>query len=236
MKWRHQSVPYEVRCCSLLIFTVPTKEGIFADTHLARVLCDTSTRYCRFNTFTKRSSEPYTTIPVVTTSHKDVPHSSHLQLDQFDKLNLAGLLPPTAMANLFPYTFISCPCSDVSRRALTSKRLSREVDLDQQIQQDEETFDSRQPRSSFSLFPPENLLYCEECHDIKCPRCVTEEINAVYCPDCLFESPKVMVRGEGNRCVSFGISSQKETSWILTSPDQCISHATATTVPYVHLR
>ncbi|KIW15458.1 hypothetical protein PV08_05504 [Exophiala spinifera] len=104
------------------------------------------------------------------------------------------------MASLFPYTFISCPCSDASRRALTSKRLSREVELDQQIQQDEETFDPRQPRSSFSLFPPENLLYCEECHDIKCPRCVTEEINAVYCPDCLFESPKVMVRGEGNRC------------------------------------
>ncbi|KIV80004.1 hypothetical protein PV11_07539 [Exophiala sideris] len=103
------------------------------------------------------------------------------------------------MAFTFPYTFISCPCSDVSRRALTSKRSSRDVDLDQEIQ-DEETFDPRHPRSAFSLFPPEHLLYCEECHDIKCPRCVTEEINAIYCPDCLFESPKAMVRGEGNRC------------------------------------
>ncbi|EXJ85445.1 hypothetical protein A1O1_05809 [Capronia coronata CBS 617.96] len=104
------------------------------------------------------------------------------------------------MALPFPYIFISCPCSDVSNRELTSKRSSRDVELDQEIQDDEETFDPRHPRSAFSLFPPEHLLYCEECHEIKCPRCVTEEINATYCPDCLFESPKVMVRGEGNRC------------------------------------
>ncbi|EXJ86594.1 hypothetical protein A1O3_03547 [Capronia epimyces CBS 606.96] len=104
------------------------------------------------------------------------------------------------MALPFPYIYISCPCSDASRRALTSKRSSRDVDIDRAMQDDEDTFDPRHPRSAFSLFPPEHLLYCEECHEIKCPRCVTEEINATYCPDCLFESPKVMVRGELNRC------------------------------------
>ena len=103
------------------------------------------------------------------------------------------------MALAFPYNFISCPCSDASRRALKSKRSSRDVDFEE-IQDGEETFDPRHPRSAFSLFPPEHLLYCEECHEIKCPRCVTEEINATYCPDCLFESPRAMVRGEGNRC------------------------------------
>ncbi len=106
------------------------------------------------------------------------------------------------MAVTFPYTYISCPCSDASQRALSTsrKRSSRDVDLDEEIQDDEDSFDPRHPRSAFSLFPPEHLLYCEECQEIKCPRCVTEEINAVYCPDCLFESPRVMVRGEGNRC------------------------------------
>ncbi|EXJ65662.1 uncharacterized protein A1O5_11189 [Cladophialophora psammophila CBS 110553] len=103
------------------------------------------------------------------------------------------------MAVAFPYTFVSCPCSDASNRALKSKRSSRDVDFEQ-VQDGEETFDPRHPRSAFSLFPPEHLLYCEECHEIKCPRCVTEEINATYCPDCLFESPRVMVRSEGNRC------------------------------------
>lgn len=114
--------------------------------------------------------------------------------------DLGGILLVDDMAMLFPYIFISCPCSDASRRALPSKRSSREIDIDRQIDEDEETFDPRHPRSAFSLFPPEHLLYCEECHDIKCPRCVTEEINATYCPDCLFESSRVMVRGEGNRC------------------------------------
>ncbi|EHY54597.1 hypothetical protein ABEF92_002052 [Exophiala dermatitidis] len=104
------------------------------------------------------------------------------------------------MALPFPYVFISCPCSEASTRALTSKRSSRDVDFDRDLEEDEETFDPRHPRAAFSLFPLEHLLYCEECHEIKCPRCVTEEINATYCPDCLFESSKVMVRGEGNRC------------------------------------
>ncbi|RVX65868.1 hypothetical protein B0A52_10281 [Exophiala mesophila] len=98
------------------------------------------------------------------------------------------------MALRFPYTFISCPCSDASNR------VSREVDYDQEVQDTEETFDPRHPRSAFSLFPPEHLLYCEECHDIKCPRCVTEEIASPYCPDCLFETSKSTMRSDGGRC------------------------------------
>jgi len=104
------------------------------------------------------------------------------------------------MALAFPYTYISCPCSDASRRLLTSKRSSREIDYDAELEEEEKTFDPRHPRSSFSLFPPEHLLYCEECHDIKCPRCVTEEIISHYCPSCLFETPSTMARGDMNRC------------------------------------
>ncbi|OAL29207.1 hypothetical protein AYO20_09260 [Fonsecaea nubica] len=101
------------------------------------------------------------------------------------------------MTTTFPYTFVSCPCSDASNRALKSKRSSRDVDFEG-VQDGEETFDPRHPRSAFSLFPPEHLLYCEECHEIKCPRCVTEEINATYCPDCLFESPRMITTSIGD--------------------------------------
>lgn len=104
------------------------------------------------------------------------------------------------MALQFPYTLISCPCSDASNRVLTSNRGSREVDYDLEVQDTEDTFDPRHPRSAFSLFPPEHLLYCEECHDIKCPRCVTEEIASPYCPDCLFETSKSTMRSDGGRC------------------------------------
>lgn len=104
------------------------------------------------------------------------------------------------MGLAFPYTYISCPCSDHSRRVLASKRLSRDLDPDEDLEDEEKTFNAEHPRSAYSLFPPEHLLYCEECHDIKCPRCVTEEIICYYCPNCLFETPSSMVKSEGNRC------------------------------------
>src|SRR5271163_4070548 len=104
------------------------------------------------------------------------------------------------MSLSFPYTYISCPCSDPENQPQRSKRYSRDAGLGGDLDEDEKTFDPRNPRSNFSLFPPEHLLYCEECHDIKCPRCVTEEIICWFCPNCTFETPSSTVRSEGNRC------------------------------------
>ncbi|KAL2827075.1 dynactin p62 family-domain-containing protein [Aspergillus cavernicola] len=115
------------------------------------------------------------------------------------------------MSRPFPYTYISCPCANTPVPDPSRKRRSREspqkgspekprpqpqIDDDE----DEQTFDPRSPRSNFSLYPPEQLLYCEDCHQIKCPRCITEEIVCAYCPNCLFETPNSLVRSEGNRC------------------------------------
>ncbi|KAK2743659.1 hypothetical protein FQN57_004768 [Myotisia sp. PD_48] len=111
------------------------------------------------------------------------------------------------MARPFPYTFISCPCTDSSTPTPHSTRLSKELSglsLSNQNQPDPDedgrTFDPRSRRANYSLYPPEHLLYCEDCHQIKCPRCITEEIVCWYCPNCLFETPSSMVRSEGNRC------------------------------------
>src|SRR5256885_5862120 len=103
------------------------------------------------------------------------------------------------MSLSFPYTYISCPCSDEANRPLISQRLSRDLSQEDGVAGEEKPFNPHHPRSHFSLFPPEYLLYCEECHDIKCPRCVTEEIICWYCPSCLFETPSSLVRSEGNR-------------------------------------
>ncbi|KAL2835531.1 dynactin p62 family-domain-containing protein [Aspergillus pseudoustus] len=115
------------------------------------------------------------------------------------------------MSRPFPYAYISCPCAETSVADPARKRRSRESPQkaspvkprpQPQIddEEDEQTFDPRAPRSNFSLYPPEQLLYCEDCHQIKCPRCITEEILCWYCPNCLFETPSSMVRSEGNRC------------------------------------
>ncbi|KAL4791830.1 dynactin p62 family-domain-containing protein [Aspergillus venezuelensis] len=116
-----------------------------------------------------------------------------------------------SMAAPFPYTFISCPCANTpvpdpsrNRRSRESpQKASPEKPRPEPIiddEEDEQTFDPRAPRSNFSLYPPEQLLYCEDCHQIKCSRCITEEILCWYCPSCLFETPSSLVRHEGNRC------------------------------------
>jgi dynactin-4 len=136
------------------------------------------------------------------------------------------------MSRPFPYTYISCPCADTpvpdparKRRSRESpqkspqkppaeranpdqdKKLSGKEEEQEEDEDEEQTFDPRSPRSNFSLYPPEQLLYCEECHQIKCPRCITEEIVSWYCPSCLFETPSSMVRSDGNRYVLEGVKS-----------------------------
>lgn len=90
-----------------------------------------------------------------------------------------------------PYTYIQCPCSEVER--------ADDSPVDQA--DDELTFDPRAPRSNFSLYPLEYLLYCEDCQQIRCPRCVNEETATYFCPNCLFEVPSSNLRSEGNRYV-----------------------------------
>ncbi|KAJ5577607.1 uncharacterized protein N7459_006571 [Penicillium hispanicum] len=128
------------------------------------------------------------------------------------------------MSRPFPYTYISCPCADTPVPDPARKRRSRDSPQKQTPERatnaneeqnqsqkpesesqgddgdEEQTFDPRSPRSNYSLYPPEQLLYCEDCHQIKCPRCITEEIVSWYCPNCLFETPSSMVRSDGNRC------------------------------------
>lgn len=93
----------------------------------------------------------------------------------------------------FPYTYISCPCTDISAP----------TDGNREVQEGEEerepTFDPRSPRANFSLYPLEHLLYCEDCQQIRCPRCIIEEIVCWYCPSCLFEMPLSVVKSEGPR-------------------------------------
>ena len=97
-------------------------------------------------------------------------------------------------APLFPSILIACPCSDnVGQRSARSR--ASEID----IEEDGKTFDPRAPRSAFSLFPLENLLFCEDCNQVRCPRCVQDEIVCYFCPSCLFEVPSSTVKSEGNR-------------------------------------
>jgi hypothetical protein len=103
-----------------------------------------------------------------------------------------------SMAATIPYTYFQCPCtSDIS----TPLRKSGEPvqSGEEEEVEDERNFDPRAPRSNYSLYPLEHLLYCEDCQQIRCPRCVLDEIVTWYCPNCLFEVPSSTVKSEGNR-------------------------------------
>ncbi|KAL8852088.1 MAG: hypothetical protein Q9221_003018 [Calogaya cf. arnoldii] len=94
----------------------------------------------------------------------------------------------------FPYTYISCPCTDVS------VPVKKESELETNDEEQERTFDPRSLRTSYSLYPLDHLMYCEDCQQIRCSRCTIEEIVCWYCPGCLFEIPTSQIKSEGNRC------------------------------------
>ncbi|KAF2433111.1 hypothetical protein EJ08DRAFT_686476 [Tothia fuscella] len=102
------------------------------------------------------------------------------------------------MSQQFPYTYYSCSCVDTPTSLLPLSRKS--VEARSSSDEEETTFDPRSSRANFSLYPLEHLLYCTECHQMRCSRCTTEEVLCWYCPSCLFEVPSSTVRSEGNRC------------------------------------
>ncbi|KAL0256990.1 hypothetical protein SLS55_007800 [Diplodia seriata] len=105
------------------------------------------------------------------------------------------------MAQAFPYTFYSCPCVDTSTPSARVRDKRSSQYSTHTKEEEDRTFDPRKSRSNFSLYPLEHLLYCEDCHQIRCPRCVSEEVITWFCPSCLFEVPSSNIRSDGNRCM-----------------------------------
>lgn len=113
-------------------------------------------------------------------------------------LSIFKLLTISTMTSFTPYTYFQCPCTEANPPI---RRIGEDVSPSSvsETEQDDRTFDPRAPRAAFSLYPLEHLLYCEDCHQIRCPRCVLDEIVTWFCPNCLFEVPSSTVKSEGNR-------------------------------------
>lgn len=105
------------------------------------------------------------------------------------------------MAAFKPYTYFQCPCTDttIPSYQLDAPSLNALPEEDEDDSDEGQAFDPRAPRANYSLYPLEHLLYCEDCHQIRCPKCVLDEIVTWYCPSCLFEIPSSTVKSEGNK-------------------------------------
>jgi dynactin-4 len=101
------------------------------------------------------------------------------------------------MAATIPYTYFQCPCA--AGNSPTTGNPDNTSSEGNDEREDDNDFDPRAPRSNYSLYPLEHLLYCEDCQEIKCQKCVLDEIVTWFCPNCLFEVPSSTVKSEGNR-------------------------------------
>ena len=117
--------------------------------------------------------------------------------------NINGIADYAIMTASFPYTYISCPCSSQAldtEAFLTDRRASYFPQVKEDDEEEEDKpLNPHDPRSSYSLYPYDHLLYCDECQQIRCPKCWTEEITNWYCPSCLFEVPSSLIKTDGNR-------------------------------------
>ncbi|RMY75250.1 hypothetical protein D0863_02723 [Hortaea werneckii] len=104
------------------------------------------------------------------------------------------------MASSFPYTHYACPCTSLTASPPSLSTLNHAADPTDDAEEDGRTFNPHSARANYALHPLDQLLYCDECDGIRCPKCVSEEVVNWYCPSCLFEVPSSAVRGDGNRC------------------------------------
>lgn len=115
----------------------------------------------------------------------------------------SGQIYTFLMAAAFPFSHVACPCTSLTTgiTSTTEKRRSSYQPALTPSSNDpaNSTFNPHDPRANYSLYPYEHLLYCDECHQIRCPRCWTEEIMNWFCPSCLFEVPSSVVKSDGNR-------------------------------------
>jgi dynactin-4 len=97
-----------------------------------------------------------------------------------------------------PYAYYQCSCS--SALPVTGRRGADQVQAgDDDAADEDREFDPHAPRSAFSIYPLEYMLLCEDCQSLRCPRCVSYELEGLFCPNCLFEVPYNSVKTDGSR-------------------------------------
>ena len=75
---------------------------------------------------------------------------------------------------------VLCPCYESP-----ADKLDDDDDEEQRNLSDD--LDVQSQRVMFATHPLSHLYFCTDCHAIRCPRCVVEEVVVAYCGQCLLE-------------------------------------------------
>ncbi|RUS33415.1 dynactin p62 family-domain-containing protein, partial [Jimgerdemannia flammicorona] len=116
------------------------------------------------------------------------------------QLAIPTLLPTIMSMNLSPFVHYHCPCPDIYFESDAAVDAASTTAPQACLRDATQTLDINSPRTDFSLHPLSRLYFCEDCHQIRCPSCVQDEIVSYYCPNCLFEVPQATVKSEKSRC------------------------------------
>lgn len=94
-----------------------------------------------------------------------------------------------------------CPCTDISKRSSLLPAEEQSLGHQPPAEEEEEAipFNPHDPRANFAQYPIEHLLFCTECHELRCPRCSYEESLSAFCPSCLQERSSNSTKTESNR-------------------------------------
>jgi dynactin-4 len=106
-----------------------------------------------------------------------------------------------------PFVYYHCACPDFFQSSGRSVDASGSRDA----ANDPSSASDRQPYvpfgtsiatdTDFSLFPLSRLYFCEDCHQIRCPSCVQDEVISYYCPNCLFEVGELFLKNVRTCCL-----------------------------------
>ncbi|KAI6890012.1 hypothetical protein KC325_g68 [Hortaea werneckii] len=75
------------------------------------------------------------------------------------------------MASSFPYTHYACPCTSLTASPPSLSTLNQAVHPTDDAEEDGRTFNPHSARANYALYPLDQLLYCDECDGIRCPKC-----------------------------------------------------------------
>lgn len=98
-----------------------------------------------------------------------------------------------------PFVDYYCACSAKKEKEIPSAQsMEKTLDLTAESAASVTGRHLLSNQASNYLYPLSRLYFCEDCHQIRCPSCVQDEIVSYYCPNCLFEVSLLR-----NRWVSF---------------------------------
>ena len=79
---------------------------------------------------------------------------------------------------------VLCPCYESPADKLVGDEEEEQRNLSDDL-------DVQSQRVLFATHPLSHLYFCTDCHAIRCPRCVVEEVVVTYCGQCLLECDKI---------------------------------------------